>query len=252
MSPDSHRFAGKVAVVTGVASGIGVETARRFLAGGASVALADRDEKAVNAVAKSLGDEFAEQHIWATECDVSEEDDAEAAMCGAIDRFGEVDILVNNAAVVMFKPLRQYTRHDWNSVLSVDLLGAFFFIKEAFLRMPQGGSIVNVSSVHAIETEPLVAAHAAAKAALVSLTKSASVEGREKGIRVNAVLPGATSIPAPSERATDTPTGAATGQTAIDRPRDVAAVIAFLASSDAAFIQGAAVLVDGGRIGHLV
>src|SRR5437660_1606253 len=96
---------------------------------------------------------------------------------------------------MIFKSLEEHTLDDWNHVLSVDLLGAFLFTKEAFRRMKPGGAIVNVSSIHAIETTPNVAAYAAAKAALVSLTHSAAIEGKPKGIRVNAVLPGAIDTP---------------------------------------------------------
>jgi NAD(P)-dependent dehydrogenase (short-subunit alcohol dehydrogenase family) len=136
-------------------------------------------------------------------------------------------------------------------VLRVDLLGAFYFTKQAFLHMKNGGAIVNVSSIHAVETEPLVAPYAAAKAALLSLTRSASLEGKPKGIRVNAILPGAVDTP----MLWDNP-NVKSGQEKIDqndvgKPEDLAAVIAFLASDDAAFVQGAEIRVDGGRLDHL-
>src|SRR5262249_53337785 len=95
----------------------------------------------------------------------------------------------------VFKPLEEHTEADWTRILHVDLLGSFFFIRQAFLRMKTGGAIVNVSSIHAIETTALVSSYAAAKAALVSLTRSASIEGKPKGIRVNCILPGAVDTP---------------------------------------------------------
>ncbi|MFL6228439.1 MAG: SDR family NAD(P)-dependent oxidoreductase, partial [Pyrinomonadaceae bacterium] len=121
----------------------------------------------------------------------------------------------------------------------------------AFLKMKPGGAIVNVSSIHAEETEPLVAPYAAAKAALLSLTRSAALEGKPLGIRVNAILPGAVDTP----MLWDNP-NVKSGAEKIDRadvgkPEDVAAVIAYLASDDAAFVQGAAVRVDGGRLDRL-
>jgi meso-butanediol dehydrogenase / (S,S)-butanediol dehydrogenase / diacetyl reductase len=159
--------------------------------------------------------------------------------------------MVNNAGLMIFKPLEEQTAEDWHSVLNVDLLGAFYFIRQAFFHMGEGGSVVNVSSVHAIETTPLVSAYAAAKAALISLTRSASMEGTSRGIRVNAVLPGAVNTPMlwnnPNVKS---------GLEKIDRgmlgtPEDVAAAIAFLASDDAAFVRGSSVIVDGGRLGKL-
>jgi NAD(P)-dependent dehydrogenase (short-subunit alcohol dehydrogenase family) len=117
--------------------------------------------------------------------------------------------------------------------------------------MKPGGAVVNVASIHAIETEPMVAPYAAAKAALVSLTRSAALEGRPRGIRVNAVLPGAVDTP----MLWDNPNVKA-GIEMIDRanvgaPADIAAAIAFLASDDATFVQGAALVVDGGRLSRL-
>src|SRR4029079_4732135 len=108
-------------------------------------------------------------------CDVSNEAEVAATVHGTIERFGRWNILVNNAGVMIFKPLQEHTEEDWLKVLQVDLLGAFFFTKQAFVLMPRGGSSVNVASIHAEETTPLVTSYAAAKAALVSLTRSASL-----------------------------------------------------------------------------
>jgi len=188
---------------------------------------------------------------WASICDVSQEAQVAATAAGAIERFGRLDVVVNNAGRMVFKPLEEHTAEDWLRILQVDLLGAFFFTREAFLRMKGGGAIVNVSSIHAEETTPLVSSYAAAKAALLSLTRSAALEGKPKGIRVNAILPGAIDTP----MLWDNP-NVKSGQEKIDpadvgKPEDVAATIAYLASDDAAFVQGAALRVDGGRLDRL-
>jgi NAD(P)-dependent dehydrogenase (short-subunit alcohol dehydrogenase family) len=136
-------------------------------------------------------------------------------------------------------------------VLGVDFMGSVHFTKQAFLHMKNCGAIVNVASIHALVTSPLVAPYAAAKAATLSLTRSASIEGREKGIRANVVLPGAID----TGMLWDNP-NVKSGAEKIDpkdvgKPEDVAAAVAFLASDDAAFITGTALRVDGGRLDRL-
>jgi NAD(P)-dependent dehydrogenase (short-subunit alcohol dehydrogenase family) len=244
------RFNGKIAIVTGAASGIGLATAKRLGAEGARVVIADRDSGAATTAAHAVQAAGAPA-ACACACDVSAEAQVSACVAQTIDRYGRLDVVVNNAGVMGFKPLVELTAEDWYRVLNVDLLGAFFFIQQAFQHMGTGGAIVNVSSIHALETEPLVAPYAAAKAALVSLTRSAALEGAPKGLRVNAVLPGAVDTP----MLWDNP-NVKSGVEKIDRavvgaPEDLAAAIAFLASDDARFIQGASLIVDGGRVDRL-
>jgi NAD(P)-dependent dehydrogenase (short-subunit alcohol dehydrogenase family) len=159
--------------------------------------------------------------------------------------------MVNNAGLMAFKKFEETTFDDWSAVLNVDLMGAFFFTKQAFLRMQPGGAVVNVSSVHAVATEALVAPYAAAKTALLSLTRSASIEGRPKGIRTNVILPGAIDTP----MLWDNP-NVKSGAEKIDKadvgePEDIAAAIAFLVSDEAKFVCGAELRVDGGRLDRL-
>lgn len=244
------RFSNKVVLVTGAASGIGLGAALRFAAEGASVVLVDRDAAALPAAAATLREQGSGDTM-AVVCDVGVEQDVSAAVDQVMARFGRLDVVVNNAGLMIFKPIDQLTGADWLHVLQVDLLGAFFFVKQAFLRMRPGGAIVNVSSVHALETEPNVAPYAAAKAAMLSLTRSAALEGIPKGIRVNAILPGAIDTPMlwtnPQVQSGAEHIDAAD----VGKPQDVAAAIAFLASDEAAFIQGASLLVDGGRLCQL-
>jgi NAD(P)-dependent dehydrogenase (short-subunit alcohol dehydrogenase family) len=241
----------KVAIVTGAAGGIGLATARAMLAEGARLVLADRNGKALAAACTALGGAADPGRIAPCPCDVSAEADVARTVELAVTRFGRLDIVVNNAGLMGFKPLEMQSADDWQRILGVDLLGAFYFIKQAFLRMAGGGAIVNVASVHALATEPMVAPYAAAKAALLSLTRSAALEGEPKRIRVNAVLPGAIDTP----MLWDNPNVKAGIETVdkrdVGQPEDVAAVIVFLASDAARFVQGASLLVDGGRMCRL-
>ncbi len=244
------RFANKVAIVTGGASGIGLATAKRLGSEGAKVVIADISAPSAEAAAQQVKEAGAPD-AWGSACDVSVEIQVEATVAGALTRFGSVDVLVNNAGLMVFKPLEEQTEDDWLRILRVDLLGAFFFTKQAFLHMKPGGAIVNVSSIHAEETTPRVSSYAAAKAAVLSLTRSSAIEGKAKGLRVNSILPGAIDTP----MLWDNPNikdGLETINTSdVGKPEDVAAAIAYLASDDAAFIQGAPLRVDGGRLSHL-
>lgn len=244
------RFQDKVAIVTGGASGIGLAVAKRLASEGARLVIADLDETNLNNALPQVKAAGAPD-VWGSICNVSVETQVETTVTETLKRFGRLDVIVNNAGLMQFKALEALTGEDWLRILNVDLLGAFYFTKQAFLHMKPGGTIVNVSSIHAVETEPLVAPYAAAKAALLSLTRSSALEGKPKGLRINAILPGAIDTPMlwnnPNVKS---------GVEQIDRadvgkPDDVAAVIAYLASDDAAFVQGAEVRVDGGRLNRL-
>ncbi len=244
------KFKDKTVIITGASGGIGLATAKKFGEEGANLVLADINQDGLNKASETLKAAGA-KNIWTTVCDVSKENRVEETVDGAIDKFGRLDIIVNNAGLMIFKKIEEQTVDDWNRVLSVDLLGAFFFIKHAFLKMVSGGAIVNISSIHAIETTPMVACYAAAKAALLSLTRSASIEGKSKGIRVNAILPGAIDTP----MLWDNPNVKAGIEkidiTSVGKPDDIADAIAYLASDEAKFVQAAMVRVDGGRLSTL-
>ena len=242
-------FEGRSIIVTGAASGIGRATAGLFASRGGSVMIADlKAEEAEKAAAEIRNQGFKADSVA---CDVSDEKQVENAVDRTVAAFGRLDIVVNNAGLMVFKPIEELTGEDWEKILRVDLLGAFYFTRQAFLKMKEGGAIVNVSSVHAVETTPLVAPYAAAKAALLSLTRSSSLEGGPKKIRVNAVLPGAIDTPMLWNNP-NVKTGLETiDKSRVGRPEDIADVIAYLASDDARFVQGAFVLADGGRLDQL-
>jgi len=236
--------------VTGAASGIGLATAKRLGSEGARVVIADLDQQKGDAAAAETISAGAPDAL-ATVCDVADEASVERAVAATLKKFGKLDVVVNNAGLMVFKPIAQQTGDDFLKILNVDLLGAFYFTKQAFLKMKKGGVIVNVSSVHAVETTPLVASYAAAKAALVSLTRSSSLEGKSLGIRVNAIMPGAVDTPMLWENPNIKSGVETINLTDVGKPEDIAATIAYLASDDAKFVDGAAIRVDGGRLSRL-
>jgi len=245
-----NRFQDKVAIVTGAAAGIGLATARKLACEGARVVLVDLDQARIQAVLPTVLQCGAPEAMAAV-CDVSQEDQVARTVAAAMSRFGRLDVVVNNAGLMTFKPLQDLSAADWNAVLGVDLLGAFYFIKNAFRHMKPGGAIVNIASIHAVQTEPLVAPYAAAKAALLSLTRSAALEGKSLGIRTNAILPGAVE----TRMLRDNPEVKAgiehLSESDVGKPEDIASVVAYLASDEAVFVQGACLAVDGGRLSGL-
>ena len=244
------RFQDKVVIITGGASGIGLAVAQRLASEGARIVLADYNEANL-AAAVPVVQAAGAPDVWGSLCNVSVEVQVEATVAETLARFGRLDVVVNNAGLMQFKPLEELTGDDWLRILGVDLLGAFYFTKQAFLHMRRGGSIVNVASIHALETSPLVAPYAAAKAAMLSLTRSSTLEGKAKGIRTNVILPGAIDTPMLWENPNVKSGVEIIDKADVGRPEDVAAVIAYLASDDAAFVQGAEVRVDGGRLDRL-
>ena len=244
------RFSSKTVIVTGGAGGIGLAIASRFASEDANIVLADVSMEHLTKAAEILKSGGAHS-IWLSECDVSNEQQVAATVAGAVEHFGSIDIIVNNAGLMIFKELQETTGDDWNRILNVDLMGAFYFTKSAFLTMKPGGCIVNISSIHALETTPMVSTYAAAKAALLSLTRSSSIEGKAKGIRVNAILPGAIDTPMLWENPNIKAGLEQISKDSVGKPEDIAGVVAFLASADAAFVQGAMIEVDGGRLNRL-
>lgn len=245
------RFASKVAIITGAAGGIGAAIAARLHAEGASVIIADLKADAAQATADALV-AAGGGHAIGVGCDVGSEEQVETAVRAAIERFGAIDVIVNNAGLMTFKTLAEFTGDDWLKVLRVDLLGAAFFTRQAFLHFGEkGGAIVNIASVHAIETSANAAPYSAAKAAMLSLTRTTAIEGRDLKIRANAVLPGAIDTPMLWENP-NVKSGAETiDKRDVGTPEDIAAAVAFLASDDARFITGTTLAVDGGRLARL-
>ena len=241
---------GKVVIVTGGAGGIGLATAELFGKRGACVVVADYSSAKADAAVQTLQGAGV-RDVLALACNVGNEAEVVRAVDATVSKFGKLDIVVNNAGTMIFKPIEAHSEEDLLQVFRVDFFGAFWFIKQAFLKCSPGSSVVNVSSIHAVETTPLVSAYAAAKAALVSLTRSAAIEGKAKGIRVNVVLPGAIDTPMLRENPNVKSGAEVVDPAFVGQPQDIASAIVYLASDDAAFVSGASLIVDGGRLARL-
>jgi len=234
-------LAGKVAVVTGGGSGIGLATARRFVAAGARVTIANRSDST------ALAQEFGATYV---RTDVAVESEVEALMNGVADREGGIDIVVNNAGFgEVGAEVAQLSRESLQQHLDVNLFGVLYGIKHGVARMRDGGSIVNVSSLAGLVGFPTYGAYVSSKWAVVGLTKSAALELGPRRIRVNCVCPGTIDTPINQQAGAEAElvivsTIAPLGR--IGTPDEVAAAIHFLAADDAGYVTGAAIEVDGG------
>jgi NAD(P)-dependent dehydrogenase (short-subunit alcohol dehydrogenase family) len=247
--PNSKRFEGKTAFVTGAASGIGRATAIAFAAEGARVAISDRDKAALHETSSHVRAAGAE--ALAVACDVSNPHDVQAAVAQTIRAFGRIDYAFNNAGVEnKAAPLAEIEIEEWDRILGVNLRGAFVCMKYELAEMLRqgGGVIVNTSSGAGIRGVAGGSAYAASKHAIIGMTKSAALDYAKSNIRVNAVLPGNIATPM-----MDRFTGGDI-QKAIDlepvgrlgKPEEIAEAVLWMCSDLGAFVTGSAIVIDGG------
>ena len=241
---EAQSFAGRVAIVTGAASGIGLATVNLLHRQGARVIAVDRDETVST---------LERDGIVPVVADIADENSARQAVDVAMSRFGRLDVLVNNAGIIINKNVVDMSLAEWNRVIAVNATGAFLFSREAMRPMlaARSGAIVNVGSYACYQAFPSIAAYAASKGALAQLTRALALEAIPHGIRVNAVGSGdaVTNITNHihedgqaflAEHGRNAPIGRAA------QPEEIAEVIGFLASDRASYMVGAVVMADGG------
>ena len=251
MTDLSDRLAGRVAIVSGAAAGQGAAEARLLAAQGAKVVLGDVDDAAGEAVANDIGDAAVYHHL-----DVRSEDDWRAVLDTAVAAFGSVTSLVNNAGIVT-KPqsIAKTSVADFRNVIDVNLVGAYtgIHVVAPAIVAAGGGSIVNISSVNGFIGGWGVAGYVSSKFALRGLTRVAALELARKNVRVNSVHPGPIdtamlSVGLPDGLDAAKVMGAVTPAGRCGTPEDVANVVAFLLSDEAAYCHGAEFVVDGGLL----
>jgi NAD(P)-dependent dehydrogenase (short-subunit alcohol dehydrogenase family) len=252
----SANLDNKVAVVTGAAKGIGFAIAKALSDAGAKVVVSDIDGAAAEAAAARL------PNAVAMTCDVTSEDQVAGLVTSTVDDHGAIDILVANAGTGNVSPIVAMTLEDWRSTMAVNLDGVFLCNKHAAGAMAAagGGSIINIASIKAFGGAPVTASYGAAKAGVVSLTKTLAMEMRDSGVRVNAVCPGWADTDMVNDNKAHIE--AALGisfdeyidhvQKRLATADEIAGVVVFLASDRARFSSGSTYNVDGGATASLV
>lgn len=252
------KLAGKTALITGAARGIGLEFARAYIAQGARVALADINAQAVAQAAESLGPQ-----ALSIQMDVTQADSIEAGFAQAIDKMGKLDILINNAALFSAAPIVDITRTDYDRLFAVNVAGTLFCLQAAARHMiarGDGGKIINMASQAGRRGEGLVAVYCATKAAVISLTQSAGLDLIKHKINVNAIAPGVVDGEhwdgvdaffakyegkAPGQKKREV--GASVPFGRMGTAQDLTGMAVFLASTDADYIVSQCFGVDGGN-----
>ena len=259
MAEPSNRFIGKVALVTGASSGIGRATALAFAREGASIAIASRGTERGTAVLDEL--KVVARDAVFVSADMSQARDVERLFASVIARFGRLDVAVNNAATIevgTFRPTADFEEREFDQHMAANLKGVWLCMKHEIAQMlaQGGGSIVNTSSVTGLGGGRHSAFYAAAKAAVVALTKSAALEYARQNIRINALVPGAVATPMLDHVfAQVAPNDPAAAQASyekriplgrIGRPEEAAEAVLWLCSDQASYVTGHSLIVDGG------
>lgn len=243
------RFTGKVAFITGAASGIGRATAAAFAAEGARVAILDRTADALRETEAAVM--VAGSEVLAIACDVSKPKEVEAAVAQAVKTFGRIDCAFNNAGVEnKAAPLHEIDLEEWDRILNINLRGTFICMKHEIAQMVRqgGGVVVNTSSGAGIRGVAGGASYAASKHGMIGMTKSAALDYAKQNIRVNCVLPGNIATPMMDrftggdiQRAIDLePVGR------LGKPEEIAEAVLWMCSDLGGFVTGASIVVDGG------
>jgi NAD(P)-dependent dehydrogenase (short-subunit alcohol dehydrogenase family) len=248
-----QRFEGKRVIVTGGANGIGKATVARFAAEGAAIVLTDIDRLAAEAAAREIaGATGAAVHPFVA--DVSVKADDRATVRFALEVMGGVDILVNNAGIYYEDHFEEITEERWDGIMNVDLKGTFLMTQAVvpYFKEKRSGVIVNMASTNGLAGEIYYSHYNAAKGGVVLLTKTLAIELGPFGIRVNCVCPGyiatESTVAMDSEEFVQDYIQNKIPLRRTGKPEEVAAVIVFLASDDASFVHGDAILIDGGQL----
>ena len=239
------RFSSKVCIVTGAGSGIGKAVAKQFAAEGGQVLVVDLNEQHGNGTVQEIT--AAGGQAAFAKCNVGEPADVRAAVKMAADKWGKIDVVVNDAAMMTFQPVVDLPDGDWDKVLNVNLRSVFLFCKYAVPHMPEGSAIVNISSVHAHETTRNVVPYATSKGGMEAFTRGFAEELSDRKIRINCVAPGAVNTPMLWNNP-NVKSGVEQVKGAVGEPEDIAAAVCFLAAAEARFITGTTLVVDGGRL----
>jgi NAD(P)-dependent dehydrogenase (short-subunit alcohol dehydrogenase family) len=246
----AEQLAGQSAIVTGSTRGIGAEIARTFGERGADVVVSGRTVDKGEAVAGEIRDNGGTARF--VRCDMAELTEVNNLVQETIDTYGTVDTIVNNAALWRHGEFTERTLDDWEIVVDVCLKSPWYLVKEALDHLEGGGSVVNVSSVHALQTDPGRFPYNVAKAGLDGLTRAIAVECGPINVRANGIRPGAIRLDGKTPETDDSYYGTLVPLQRKGYPSDIAPVVAFLASEDASYLTGTTFEVDGGWMATLL
>ena len=243
------KLEGKVAVITGGNSGIGLATAREFSEQGARVVITGRDQQTLDAAVRAISGD-----VLAVRADAASLADIDRLFATVKEKFGQVDVLFINAGIGKFAPLEAVTEELFDDIMDINFKGAYFTIQKALPLLSDGASIVLNTSINAHIGMPNSSVYAASKAALITLARTLSAELLGRGIRVNAVSPGPVSTPifgrlGLSDEVLDETAKNIQAQVPLKRfgrPEEIAKTVLFLASSDSSFLLGTEIIADGG------